>query len=236
LPIRFPTRHEQARIIQILDVSMSTILDTRRLTVQAESALTKIQRSAIQEVFVRSRNTSLKTLPEISTNLDGRRRPITKCDRVPGPFPYYGASGVVDHVDGYIFDEPLLLVSEDGANLIARSTPIAFSAEGKFWVNNHAHVLRFSGKYLREYVSSYLNLIPLDDWVTGAAQPKLNQGALNRIPIPVPQDANEVVAVVQQINDLRTTAEKIERNFASRLVAIDELKRATIQAAFRGEL
>ncbi len=125
-------------------------------------------------------------LGTICENLDGKRRPITKSDRKPGPHPYYGASGIVDHVEGYIFDEPLLLVSEDGANLLARSTPIAFSVSGKIWVNNHAHVLRFPEMATQRFVEHYLNSISIANYVTGAAQPKLNQAQLNSIEIPLP--------------------------------------------------
>jgi len=127
----------------------------------------------------------------ICENLDGKRRPITKSDRKPGPYPYYGASGIVDSVADYIFDEPLLLVSEDGANLLARSTPIAFSVSGKIWVNNHAHVVRFPDMATQRFVEHYLNSISIANFVTGAAQPKLNQAQLNSIPIPLPPLAEQ---------------------------------------------
>ncbi len=127
-----------------------------------------------------------KTLDRISTNLDSRRVPITKGVRESGEYPYYGASGIVDYVADYIFDEDALLISEDGANLLARSTPIAFPASGRYWVNNHAHILKFESLTTQRFVELYLESIPLDDYITGAAQPKLNQRALNSIPIPVP--------------------------------------------------
>jgi type I restriction enzyme S subunit len=127
-----------------------------------------------------------KTLDQIATNLDSRRVPITKSVRTSGGYPYYGASGIVDYVADYIFDEDTLLISEDGANLLARSTPIAFPASGKYWVNNHAHILKFENLTTQRFVELYLESIPLDDYITGAAQPKLNQAALNSIPIPVP--------------------------------------------------
>ncbi|MCB1850769.1 MAG: N-6 DNA methylase [Gammaproteobacteria bacterium] len=139
-------------------------------------------------------------LGEVAENLDSKRVPITKGDRKEGPYPYYGASGIVDHVDGYIFDEDLLLISEDGANLLARSTPIAFSVSGKVWVNNHAHVLRFEEMATQKFVEIYLNSIPLDSYVTGAAQPKLNQKALNSITIPLP-DIDEQISVVADLEE-----------------------------------
>ena len=103
-----------------------------------------------------------------------------------GEYPYYGASGIVDYVSSYIFDGEFLLVSEDGANLLARSTPIAFSISGKNWVNNHAHVLKFDNYDTRRFVEFYLNSIELSQYISGGAQPKLNQQNLNRIPIPLP--------------------------------------------------
>lgn len=140
----------------------------------------------------------LAELGTIAENLDSKRVPITKGDRKEGHYPYYGASGIVDYVNGYIFDEDLLLISEDGANLLARNTPIAFSIAGKVWVNNHAHVLRFPEVVTQKFVEIYLNSIPIDGYVTGAAQPKLNQQALNSIPIPQP-DIDTQRAIVAQI-------------------------------------
>ena len=125
-------------------------------------------------------------MDRISENCDRQRKPVTKGNRVAGKYPYYGASGIVDYVEDYIFDGDFLLVSEDGANLLARSTPIAFSISGKNWVNNHAHVLKFDTYELRRYVEIYLNSIDLSKYISGGAQPKLNQENLNKIPIPVP--------------------------------------------------
>lgn len=129
----------------------------------------------------------IKPLGKICTNYDSRRIPITEKDRVKGKIPYIGASGVIDYINDFIFDEDLLCVSEDGANLVARTYPIAFSISGKTWVNNHAHVLKFSHKYTQNIVESYLNMINLQDFLTGMAQPKLNRGKLDIIPIPLPE-------------------------------------------------
>lgn len=128
----------------------------------------------------------VKPLGEVAENLDNQRIPITSNERKTGHVPYYGASGVVDYVEGYIFDEDLLCVSEDGANLVARTYPIAFPISGKTWVNNHAHVLRFKHACTQKFVELYLNSIELDDFITGMAQPKLNKAMLETIPIPHP--------------------------------------------------
>ena len=126
-------------------------------------------------------------IDQLSENLDRRRKPVTKQNRDAGQYPYYGASGIVDYVSDYIFDGDYLLVSEDGANLIARSTPIAFSISGKTWVNNHAHVLKFDSYELRRFVEIYLNSIDLSRYISGGAQPKLNQESLSKLEIPVPK-------------------------------------------------
>ena len=126
------------------------------------------------------------TLEDIAENCDSMRKPVTSGKREAGKYPYYGASGIVDYVKDYIFDGDYLLVSEDGANLLARSTPIAFSISGKNWVNNHAHVLKFDCYETRRFVEFYLNSIDLAPYISGGAQPKLNQKNLNRIEIPLP--------------------------------------------------
>ncbi|CAJ0776344.1 restriction endonuclease subunit S [Ralstonia chuxiongensis] len=124
--------------------------------------------------------------------LDGKRVPLSAEERGvrAGDYPYYGASGIIDSVDDYIFDEDLVLVSEDGANLLARSTPIAFVARGKYWVNNHAHVLKPVDEHLT-YWSERIEAENLVPFVSGSAQPKLTIQALANILIAVPPSANE---------------------------------------------
>ncbi|MFZ2632154.1 MAG: restriction endonuclease subunit S [Desulfosalsimonadaceae bacterium] len=156
-----------------------------------------------------------KTLDQIAENLDSKRIPITKADRVSGEYPYYGASGIVDYVADYIFDCDTLLISEDGANLIARSTPVAFPASGKYWVNNHAHILKFENMTTQRFVELYLESIPLDEYITGAAQPKLNQKALNSIPIPFPPHAEQqrIIGILDEAFDgIATAKANAEKN------------------------
>jgi type I restriction enzyme M protein len=138
-------------------------------------------------------------LGEVCENLDSQRRPVEKSERKPGPYPYYGASGIVDYVEECLFDGDYLLVSEDGANLLARTTPIAFSISGKSWVNNHAHILKFESTDKQKFIEIYLNQINLELYITGMAQPKLNQAAMNGIPIPLPsiEVQREIVAKIE---------------------------------------
>ena len=136
-------------------------------------------------------------------NLDSKRVPITKNERKQGPYPYYGATGIIDYVEDYLFDEYLLLISEDGANLLDRNYPIAFSVDGKTWVNNHVHVLKFDNPQLQKYVEFYINQISIEKYVTGTAQPKLNQNNLNLIKIPIPKDS-ELTEIVKKLdNEIR---------------------------------
>ena len=140
----------------------------------------------------------------ISENHDSKRKPISSGNRESGEYPYYGASGIVDYVSGYIFDGDYLLVSEDGNNLVARSTPIAFSISGKNWVNNHAHVLKFNSYATRKFAEYYLNSIDLSHYITGGAQPKLNQKNLNTIPSPLPSLAEQerIVSILDRFDSL----------------------------------
>ena len=164
--------------------------------------------------FRGAREWDVKTLSELAANLDSRRIPVTESDRVKGVVPYYGASGIVDYIHDFIFEEDLLCVSEDGANLVARTTPIAFSISGKTWVNNHAHVLKFDRRCVQKIVENYLNSVSLEDYLTGMAQPKLNRAMLDTILVPVPQDEDEQEAVagcLSSLDDLITAqSQKID--------------------------
>lgn len=136
-------------------------------------------------------------------NRDGERIPLSQKTRekLEKKYDYYGASGVIDKVDKYLFNERLLLIGEDGANLITRSKPIAFIANGLYWVNNHAHVLQAPTAVLLDYLCCFINAIPLDKYVTGSAQPKMTQDKMNTILIPLPPLA-EQQRIVEQIETL----------------------------------
>lgn len=134
---------------------------------------------------------------------DGERIPVSKEERQirAKTYDYYGASGVIDKIDGFLFDKPLLLIGEDGANLINRSTPIAFIARGKYWVNNHAHVLDGISESFLRFIEIYINATDLKPYVTGTAQPKMNQAKMNSIPVAVPPEAEQgrIVAKVEAL-------------------------------------
>lgn len=171
------------------------------------------------------------TLPDISENLDSRRIPITKGKREGGKYPYYGASGIVDYVSEYLFDEDILLISEDGANLLARSTPIAFSVSGKVWVNNHAHILKFKNMCTQRLVEYFFAYKDISDYVTGAAQPKLSQKNLNLIQIPLPP-LSEQKEIVEYLDSSFAKIDKLKENAAKNL----EEAKALFQSALKDAL
>lgn len=170
-------------------------------------------------------------------NRDSERIPVSVDDRkkLKKIYDYYGASGVIDRVEEYIFDTKLLLIGEDGANLLSRSIPIAFIAEGKYWVNNHAHVL---GYYLCDYldfVMHYINSISLVPYVTGTAQPKLNQDNMNRIPVPLPP-FEEQVRIVSKIDEIFVQIDIIDDLQSKYIKDSAALKSKILDAAIRGRL
>jgi type I restriction enzyme S subunit len=148
---------------------------------------------------------------EVSINRDGERIPVSSSDRESRAkiYDYYGASGVIDKIDGYLFEKTLLLIGEDGANLINRSTPIAFLAHGKYWVNNHAHVIDATHRKLLDYLALFINSISLRPYVTGTAQPKMNQAKLNSILVAVPPLA-EQSRIVTRVEELMQLCDALE--------------------------
>ena len=143
------------------------------------------------------------SLENITKNHDGKRIPISAKLRkeMHGTYPYYGASGIIDYVNKPIFNGKYLLIGEDGANLLSRTTPIAFIAYGEFWVNNHAHVLTTLDNISLEFLSYFINSIDLSNWVTGTAQPKLTQSNMKKIPVSIPS-LNEQKRIVTKIESI----------------------------------
>lgn len=236
VPLPLPPLDEQKRIVAVLDETFEGLARSRE---NVEANL--LNAKDVFESWLSVRFSEIaadapeKTLPEISENLDRQRVPITQKDRLPGNVPYYGASGVVDHVAESLFDEDLLLVSEDGANLLARSYPIAFSISGPSWVNNHAHVLRFANHNTQEFVRLYLNSISLEPFVSGMAQPKLNQQSLNRIGIPYPDEAIRT-RIVEGAGFLDAQVRSIVEQYEARRSDLANLRQSLLQKAFAGEL
>jgi len=150
----------------------------------------------------------LRPLGQIAENHDAKRRPVKASNRRPGPYPYYGAQGIVDHVEEYLFDGEFVLVAEDGENLRSRKEDVALLANGKFWVNNHAHILRGSSVTMTRFLLYAINQADISGYVTGSTIPKLSQGSLNRILLPCPP-----IGIQKSIVDLLGALDdKIELN------------------------
>ncbi|WP_238273294.1 restriction endonuclease subunit S [Methylobacterium cerastii] len=201
------------------------------------------ERSASTKLPAEFRNANLPDTWETTPldravhNHDARRIPLKKDDRVKrqGAYPYYGASGIIDHIDDYIYDGKYLLIAEDGANLLSRSTSIAFTAMGKFWVNNHAHIVQPNENYDHDFIRYYIESVDLRPYVTGSAQPKLTQGAFERIFVVCPP-RNEQIEIVRRIENALAWIDRLAAEATSARKLIAHLDQAVLSKAFCGGL
>ena len=195
MPINFPSAHEQGHIASFLE-KIDQRIETQRALVEA---LKKYKRGLVSAILSQricfSEHDDVQypewehcTLQDAVDFLDGQRKPLESVERAKrhGSYPYYGASGIIDYIDDYLFDEPLLLLGEDGANIINRSTPLCFIATGKYWVNNHAHVMRPKEGHSIIFLCEYLESLDYTRYNTGTAQPKLNQEKCRGIELVLP--------------------------------------------------
>ena len=187
------------------------------------------------------RGWELARFGSVMYNRDSERIPLSvaKRSKLTKIYDYYGASGVIDKVDKYLFNKDLLLIGEDGNNLINRSKPIAYIATGKYWVNNHAHVLDCIDSIFMQYIGLYINSISLVDYVTGTAQPKMNQEKMNSILLPLPPH-NEQKRILQKIVKIQPLFVRYEKN-QLRLEALTKtlyinLRKSILQEAIQGHL
>lgn len=167
-------------------------------------------------------------------NLDGKRIPIKTSERSKDNaiYPYYGATGIIDYVDDYIYEGEKLLISEDGANLVARKYPIAFLADGKYWVNNHAHVVdAYKDKTSNKYLSYFFAVLDLSSFITGSAQPKLSQKKLNSIKVAVAPIA-EQKRIVEKLDALLTRIDTAIEHLQESVTLADALYASELNAVF----
>ena len=175
---------------------------------------------------------------ELLINRDGERKPVSLAIRSKQKnkvYDYYGAAGVIDKVDNYLFDECLLLIGEDGANLLSRNKNNAFLADGKYWVNNHAHVLDTIDKFILSYVAIVINSMKLDDYITGSAQPKLSQDNLNKIPIFLPP-LNEQKRIMTELERWFALIDQIDQGKVDLQETIKQTKSKILDLATHGKL
>ena len=156
---------------------------------------------------------------EVIVNYDRLRVPLSSMQRKEkqGVYRYYGAQGVIDHIDEYIFDGEYLLIAEDGENLKSKKQNIAQVAKGKFWVNNHAHILQTYSKCELRYLYYLINSMDLSGYITGSAQPKLSQANMNKIPLIIPSidEQNKILAIVGTIDDKIEVNNEINKNLVA---------------------
>jgi type I restriction enzyme S subunit len=172
----------------------------------------------------------VRPLGELIEVWDSLRVPLNGGERQqrPGPYPYYGAQGIIDHIDGYLFDGRYILVAEDGENLNSKKLPLALFADGKFWVNNHAHIVRGKAGFVDDvFLLSCLNYADIKPFVTGAAQPKLSQANLRLIPIPVPP-----LSVQRRIAGVAAAYDQLIRNSERRIEILGDMTRRLYEEWF----
>lgn len=175
---------------------------------------------------------SIKPLSDVVDFLDSRRRPVKDNDRakIRGDIPYYGASGIVDYVNAFLFDEDLILIGEDGENILSRNCRLAFKISGKTWVNNHAHVLRPKPGMSIDYLTEFLESCNYEGYNTGTAQPKLNKFVCSLIPIVCPT-LPEQRAIAGALRDVDALIEALDKLIAKKR----DLKQAAMQQILTGQ-
>ncbi|WP_277256697.1 restriction endonuclease subunit S [Phascolarctobacterium succinatutens] len=245
-----PPLSEQQRIVERIEELLAK-LDEAKERLQEVADSFAVRKAAIlhnaftgeltkqwrRENGVRDESWEEKKLSEITENQDSKRIPLSKSqrDNMNRIYDYYGASGIIDKVDDYIFEGKKLLIGEDGANLVTRSKDIAFIADGKYWVNNHAHILDVKDTVLLMYLCNYINNMDLIPYVTGSAQPKLTQAKMNNIKIFLPT-LPEQHEIVRLIDDLLARERAAQQAAEQALASIDLMKKSILARAFRGEL
>lgn len=173
------------------------------------------------------RNMKMILIEDCCEILDSKRIPITAKNRIPGPYPYYGANGIQDYVDNYIFDDELVLLAEDGGNFGSTEKPIAYRVSGKCWVNNHAHVLKPRKGIDVDYLCYSLMFYDTNGLVNGATRQKLTQSTLKKMSIPK-RTVKQQLQIVQELNTIKKliTARKQE------LQKLDDLIKARFVEMF----
>lgn len=232
-PLRLPSLPEQRRIAAILDKADALRAKRREAIAKLDQLLQSVFLEMFGDPERNPKGWPQLALGTICRNEDSKRKPIKKTDREErdGPYPYYGASGIIDSFDDYIFDGERLLVAEDGANLVMRSTPVAFIARGQYWVNNHAHVLAESDDADLRFIEQALLLMNLKPYITGSAQPKLNQSNLERILLPMPP-----VKLQKRFREICEKLESEKQHLVSQNHGVDFLFHSLQQRAFDGTL
>lgn len=242
--------NEQNRIVDKLDELLSELEKGKEQLQTSLEQLKVYRQSILKHAFegkLTNKNVKESKLPNgwrferfdnLTINYDGKRIPLSRAEREKrqGKYRYYGATGVIDHIDDFIFDGRYLLIGEDGANLVTKSRELAFIAEGKFWVNNHAHIVQAKEGYHLDYIYHYFNSLNLSEYVTGSAQPKLSQSNLNKIPIPIPPTIEEQEKISLELDKQFSIINETEKSILLNLNQTDTFRQTLLQKAFKGKL
>jgi type I restriction enzyme, S subunit len=239
MDIALPPLEEQKRIVSKLDNIFTKLDKAINLHQKNIDEANAFMGSILNEVFSELEEKYEKvTFKDIVDNFDGSRKPIKAQEReqLQGKYPYYGASGIIDTINDYIFDGEYLLISEDGANLTVRKYPIAFIAQGKFWVNNHAHIVIAKKEITtNKFLEYYFVYTDISSYITGSAQPKLSQGKLNTIYFTIPP-LEKQKTIVEYLDQMSSKMDKIKDVQTIKMKELKALKSSILDTAFKGEL
>ena len=254
IPIPIPAASEQQRIADYLDEKCGEIDSLIGLQEQMIEKLKAYKQSVITEAVTKGLNPNAKLVPSgidwigdipshwdiikigfIFINMDCLREPISAelRERNNPQYDYYGASGIIDKIDHYNVEDKVLLIGEDGANLVMRNLPLIYKAEGKFWVNNHAHILK-PRKDNYDFMAHALEACNYRDYITGSAQPKLSQENLSRVQLPVPP-LEEQQAVASYLDEKCSEIDNLIAVKQQKIEKLKDYKKSVIYEAVTGK-
>lgn len=239
--IELPPLTEQRKIASVIYNADKAIQKTEEIIQQTERLHTGLRRELVIEGIDHNEFQEMRVGPftfeipasweivpvdEACENLDKDRIPVKQAKReeMQGDIPYYGASGIIDYVDDYLFDDNLILLAEDGENLLSRNSPISFKISGKAWVNNHAHVLKPREEFDIDYLVEYFERLSYEPFVTGSAQPKLTQSSMEMLSVPKPPEKEQA-----RISSILTTVSEHKNECEQYKEKLQELKKGLMQ-------
>lgn len=227
IQIFLPPVEEQREIVNLMQALDHMIQAGDREISSAEQMRGDVARTLIRQV---GEEFESKSLHEVVEYHDNKRKPVKKADRVPGPYPYYGASGIADYVDNFLFEGLHLLVAEDGENIRTRKLPIAFLANGKFWVNNHAHIVKADIDTTTKYVALAVEYSDISAYITGSSRPKITKTACQSIKVPFPplEEQEKIVEKMQALDAYLESAKRSQE-------ALMQVRKDALHALLSGD-
>lgn len=236
MKIPLPPVPEQKKIATILGTWDKAIAKQEKLIAEKED----LKKGLMQQLLTGKKRFpgfadewEVVRLGEVVEFKDGKRRPIKSEDRalMAGSYPYYGATGVIDYVNDFIFDEELILLGEDGENILSRNAKLVYHIKGPAWVNNHAHVMKVRAGYDTSFLAHYLEGIRYDKYNTGTAQPKLNKAVCEKIPLRIPE-FDEQVKIGQTLSSADYEIEQLN----TQLTLLKDQKKGLMQQLLTGKV